>query len=189
MEISNIRKSIKRYYPVSDSSIDELSRHFRMHEFPARHLIIQSNFIDRNVYFIERGITRSYCIVNGKEHTTWFSKEGDITFGLLCLYHNQRGFENVETVEPTLAYSIPIQTLNQLYETNIEIANWGRVIHQECLLAIQCVRIDNLTMSAKERYEQLLMRFPDICKRVNLGYIASFLGISLSTLSRIRSEI
>lgn len=127
-EISNIRKSIKSHYPVSDESI-----------------------------------------------------------GLLCLYHNRAGFEYVETIEPTLAYSIPISILNELYETNIEIANWGRVIHQECLLSLQCIRIDNLTMTAKERYEALLSIFPDICQRVNLGYIASFLGISISTLSRIRA--
>ena len=63
--------------------------------------------------------------------------------------------------------------MNELYDTNIEIANWGRVIHQECLLALQCVRIDNLTMTAKERYEALLKTFPDICQRVNLGYIAA----------------
>lgn len=127
-EISNIRKSIKSHYPVSDESID-----------------------------------------------------------LLCLYHNRAGFEYVETIEPTLAYSIPISILNELYETNIEIANWGRVIHQECLLSLQCIRIDNLTMTVKERYEALLSTFPDICQRVNLGNIASFLGISISTLSRIRA--
>lgn len=68
-EISNIRKSIKSHYPVSDESI-----------------------------------------------------------GLLCLYHYRAGFEYVETIEPTLAYSIPISILNELYETNIEIANWGRVM-------------------------------------------------------------
>lgn len=111
----------------------------------------------------------------------------DESIDLLCLYHNRAGFEYVETIEPTLAYSIPISILNELYETNIEIANWGRVIHQECLLSLQCIRIDNLTMTAKERYEALLSTFPDICQRVNLGYIASFLGISISTLSRIRA--
>lgn len=186
-EISNIRKSIKSHYPVSDESIDLLGKHFRKHLFPAKHLIIRGCIIDRNVYFIEKGLTRSYCLADGNEHTTWFSKEGDITFCLLCLYHNRAGFEYVETIEPTLAYSIPISILNELYETNIEIANWGRVIHQECLLSLQCIRIDNLTMTAKERYEALLSTFPDICQRVNLGYIASFLGISISALSRIRA--
>ncbi len=111
MEIDNIRNSIKKYYPVTDKSIDLLSKHFKAHNFPAKHLIIRGGVIDRNVYFIEKGLTRSYCIVDGNEHTTWFSKEGDITFGLLCLYHNKAGFEFVETVEPTLAYSIPINIL------------------------------------------------------------------------------
>lgn len=155
MTFPNIIKSIKSYYPVSDESINQLIEHFTVHYFPSKHLIIRGGIIDRNVYFIEKGLTRSYCFVDGDEHTTWFSKEGDITFGLLCLYHNKAGFEFVETVEPTIAYSIPINILNKLYETNIEIANWGRVIHQECLLTLQCVRIDNLTMTAKERYNVL----------------------------------
>lgn len=188
MLYQNIITSIRNYYPVSDESLNLLVEHFTAHHFPAKHLIIRGDVIDRNVYFIEKGLTRSYCLVDGDEHTTWFSKEGDITFGLSCLYHNKAGFEFVETIEPTIAYSIPISILNRLYENNIEIANWGRVIHQECLFTLQCVRIDNLTMTAKERYNVLLKRFPDICQRVNLGYIASFLGISISTLSRIRAE-
>ena len=188
MDITNIRRGIQRYYPVTEASIRLLSSYFTEHRFPAKYLVIRGGIIDRHVYFIETGLTRSYCLAEGKEHTTWFSKEGDITFGLLCLYRNRAGFEYVETVEPTRAYSIPIYVLNRLYDTNIEIANWGRVVHQECLLALQRVRIDNLTLTAKERYETLLKMFPDICQRVNLGYIASFLGISISTLSRIRAE-
>lgn len=189
MDIENIRRSIKSYYPVSDESIDMLAGYFTVHHFPARHLIIRGGIIDRNVYFIEKGLTRSYCIADGDEYTTWFSKEGDITFGLECLYHDSVGFEYVETIEPTIAYSIPVNVLNGLYSHNIEIANWGRVIHQECLYLLQCIRIDNLTMTARDRYEALLKTFPDICHRVKLGYIASFLGISISTLSRIRRTV
>lgn len=114
MPFQNIIKSIRRYYPVSDDSVSQLTDNFTIHNFPAKHLIIRGGIIDRNVYFIERGLTRSYCLVNGDEHTTWFSKEGDITFGLLCLYHNKAGFEYVETVEPTLAYLIPISVLNKI---------------------------------------------------------------------------
>lgn len=52
MEIDNIRNSIKKYYPVTDKSIDLLSKHFKAHNFPAKHLIIRGGVIDRNVYFI-----------------------------------------------------------------------------------------------------------------------------------------
>lgn len=179
---------MRSHYPVSEESFNELCSHFIPHEFPRRHTIIQSGIVDRNIYFIENGITRSYCLLEGKEYTTWFSAEGDITFGLLCAYHSKAGFESVETIEDTLAYSIPVQKLENLFRTNIEIANWGRIIHQECLLALQCTRIDHITLSARERYRKLLHRHPDICSRAQLGYIASYLGITISTLSRIRAE-
>ena len=185
--MDNIIRKIQELYPVSDDSLHLLKYCFKQQTFPAKTIIIQAGRFDNQVYFIEKGITRSYILHNGKEITTWFSMEGDATCGSWDLYRHKAGFEYVETIEPTLAYSIPISILNELYETNIEIANWGRVIHQECLLSLQCIRIDNLTMTAKERYEALLSTFPDICQRVNLGYIASFLGISISTLSRIRA--
>ncbi|MGL5317089.1 MAG: Crp/Fnr family transcriptional regulator [Bacteroidales bacterium] len=188
MKLDNIIRSLKNSYPISDKSINRLIEHFTPHLFPKKETIIRGGQIDRNVYFIEKGITRSYCLIDGKEVTTWFSCEGDITFGLLDLYKNKPGFEYVETIEETLAYSIPIQALNELYKTDIDIANWSRVIHQDCLLALQCTRIDRLTLTAKERYEKLLELHPDICSRVNLGYIASYLGITLPTLSKIRAE-
>lgn len=188
MELSNIRKSIGGLYPVSEESFEALFGFFVPHRLPARHLLIRGGMIDRNVYFIERGITRSYCLVDGREHTTWFSREGDITFGLLCLYRDEVGFEYVETLEPTLLYSIPIRRLHELYATRIDIANWGRVVHQEALLTLQRMRIGNISLSARDRYEALLRLHPDICERVSLGLIASFLGITQSTLSRIRAE-
>ncbi|MFI3315358.1 MAG: cyclic nucleotide-binding domain-containing protein [Rikenellaceae bacterium] len=186
--MKNIISSIKNYYPVSDSSINELTSLLVKHEIPKKEIIIKGGVLDRKVYFIEQGITRSYCYIDNKEVTTWFSSEGDITFGLLDLYRGEPGFEYVETLENTIAYTITIDQLNQLYTTNIDIANWSRVIHQECLLALQCTRIDNLSLSAKERYEKLLAINPNICSRVNLGYIASYLGITLPTLSKIRAN-
>ena len=73
-------------------------------------------------------------------------------------------------------------------ETNIEIANWGRVIHQECLLYMDMHHINRLYLPAKERYEQLLREQPDVIHRAQLGYIASFLGMTPQHLSRLRSE-
>lgn len=74
MPYQNIIKSIRNHYQVSDESINQLFKHFATHHFPAKHLIIRAGIIDRNVYFIEKGLTRSYCLVDGNEHTTWFSK-------------------------------------------------------------------------------------------------------------------
>ena len=102
-------------------------------ELPKKHLLIRGGVADRHVYFIEKGFCRSYCLHDGEEITIWFSREGDITFAMKDLYHNQPGYEYVELLEDCELYAIRIEDLNQIYETNIEIANWGRVIHQECL--------------------------------------------------------
>lgn len=189
MELENIVTSIRKYYPVSDEALEVLIGKFQRMEFPKRHLLIREGVFEPNVYFVERGIARAYSILeNGKELTTWFSAEGDLVFSSLALYHNKPGTGYAEVLEDSVMYAIPITVLNELYRTQIDIANWGRVIHQECLLNLTLTRNDRLYLPARERYLKLLQQQPDIFRRVKLGHIASFLGMSSQNLSRLRSE-
>ena len=169
--MDNIIRKIKSYYPISEGSLDVLKYHFKQHSFPAKTIIIQANHLDKQIYFIEKGITRSYILHNGKEITTWFSMEGD-----------------VETLEETLVYSISIEVLNSLYKSYIDIANWMRILQQENFLKLQDTHISRLILSAQERYEKLVQEYPDIFSRVNLGHISTFLGITQQSLSRIRAS-
>ena len=186
--MENIINKIKSYYPVTDESIRLITSCFKKHLFPAKTILIRAGKFDRHVYFIERGITRSYILHEGKEITTWFSLEGDAVCGSWDLYRNKSGFEYVETLEPTVVYSISIESLNNLYIRNIDIANWMRVLQQENFLWLQDMHINRLILPVKERYIELLQRFPSLFQRINLGYIASYLGTTLPTLSKIRSE-
>ena len=71
------------------------------------------------------------------------------SFAKKDLYHNQPGYEYVELLEDCELYAIRIEDLNQIYETNIEIANWGRVIHQECLLYMDIHHINRFIFRLK----------------------------------------
>jgi CRP-like cAMP-binding protein len=104
------------------------------------------------------------------------------------LYYNKMSEEFVETLEDVVAYKIALSDLIRLFQTNIELANWGRIIHQNEYRRLHRSHKDRLTLSAKERYEEFMQQFPQICQRVQLGYIASYLGITLPTLSRLRSR-
>lgn len=179
---------MKEYYPVSEESLDLLKDCFKQQIFPANTVIVQAGRLDKLVYFIEKGMTRSYILHDGKEITTWFSMEGDVTCGSWDLYWNKAGFEYVETVEETTAYTVSIETLNDLYGSRIDIANWMRVLQQENFLRLQDTHIRRLNLSAKERYEYFIKEYPDISNRANLGHIASFLGIAQPSLSRIRAQ-
>lgn len=186
--MENIIRKIRSYYPVSDRALQLLTSCMKKHEIPARTILIQSGKFDHEVYFIEQGVTRSYILHDGKDITTWFSMEGDAVCGSWDLYRSKPGFEFVETLEKIIAYSISISDLNRLYATDIDIANWMRVLQQENFLWLQDMHINRLVLPVKDRYTELLKKWPDIFQRVNLGYIASYLGTTLPTLSRIRSE-
>ena len=139
-------------------------------------------------YFIERGITRSYWLVNGEEITTSFAAEGSIVFSMDELYYDRPSEEYVETLEETEAWRIGLDDLRRLFRTNLELANWGRIIHQNEYRRLHRSHKERLTLPAAERYEAFCRQFPDIARRVQLGYIASYLGITLPTLSRLRGR-
>ena len=142
----------------------------------------------RSAYFIERGITRSFWLVDGEEITTSFASEGSLVFSMDELYYGKASEEYVETLEETEAFRIGLDDLLRLFHTNLELANWGRIIHQNEYRRLHRSHKERLTLSAGERYEAFLKQFPDVVQRVQLGYVASYLGVTLPTLSRLRSK-
>lgn len=186
-KMRNIIKRIKEYYPVSDEALAALSAEMQPARFPKHTYIVKSGVTDHNAYFIEEGVTRSIFHKDGTDTTTWFSMEGDITFGMYSLYHNMPSVESVETLTDCMLYIIPIEKLNLLYERYKDIANWGRVLHQDTNRLLSHIFVERLQMNPKERYECFMQHFPGLLNRVKLKYVAEFLGISIYTLSRIRS--
>ena len=186
--MKNIIESIRKQYPVSDSSIKELESYMTLCKFPKKYELIKKGVHCKYVYFIEKGIVKSYWIVNGEEHITSFSTEGCLVFSMDELYYNKESEEYAETLEEVVAYKINIADFNRLMETNLELCNWGRIIHQNEYRRLHRSHKESLSLQAKERYGEFCKQFPEVCKRVNLKYIASYLGITLSTLSRLRNE-
>lgn len=186
--MQNIINKIRSVYPISDVSLNKLVSNLTFQQFHKREMIAHPNMHNRNAFFIEKGITRSFWLVDGREVTTWFSLEGDITFSMNDLYYEKTGTEFIETLEEVDAYCVSTKFLNEIFSTDLEWANWARLIHQDAYFLMHRIRKEDYTLPAKQRYKNMLRDFPDICNRVNLGYIASYLGITLPTLSKIRAE-
>ena len=174
--MKNIIQSIRSAYPVSDTSMQALEACLTLCHFPKRYLLVKENIFCKYAYFIEEGMTRSYWLVDGEEITTSFAGEGSIVFSMDELYYQKVSEEFVETLEEVVAYRILLTDLIHLFETNIELCNWGRIIHQNEYRRLHRSHKERLTLPAKERYEAFKEQFPDVCQRVNLGFIASYLG-------------
>lgn len=186
--MENIINKIKSYYPVSDESVQLLASHLNRIVIPPKTTIIHAGTVDRHVYFIEKGIARVYIMKGCEQVTTWFCQEGDVVYGALSIFRDKPCFEYVETLEETIAYTTTTHILRRLYSENIELANWKRIMQEDHFLWLCDIHFSRLNLSGKERYEKMLKEYPYIYNRVNLGYIASFLGMTLPSLSRIRAS-
>lgn len=182
-------KSIRNYWNVSEETLTMLSKYLEPYSFPKRHRLITDDKRAKFAYFIEKGMTRSFWIVDGQEITTSFSTAGGIVFSMDELYYNLPSQENVETIEAVTAFRISVDTLRRLFEINIELANWGRIIHQNEYRRLHRSHKERLTLNARERYDAFCQQFPEVALKARLGDIASYLGLSLSTLSRLRRRI
>ena len=186
--MNNIIHKIRQIYPVSEEALQALLMNMQVRHYPKGTYIVQAGVTDRLVYFIEEGVTRSVFHHDGQDTTTWFSQEGDVTFGMDSLYYQQPSVESIETLSDCKIYVIHIDKLNALYETYIDIANWGRILHQNVNKELSHMFVERLQLPPKERYEQFNRRYPRLINRVKLKYVAAFLGISIYTLSRVRGK-
>ncbi len=108
---------------------------------------------------------------------------------MYSLYHNQPSVESVQALTECETYIVPIEELNKLYLRFNDIANWGRVLHQDVNRLLSHVFVERLQLSPHERYECFMNHFPGVINRVKLKYVAEFMGISIYTLSRIRRTV
>jgi CRP-like cAMP-binding protein len=157
--------------------------------FPKGHLLLRADKVESRIYFIKKGIVRAYSNQNGNEITFWFGTEGQAIISMKSYVENLPGYEDIELLETCELLELKTSDLKTLFETDIHIANWGRRFAEKELIKTEERLISRQFGTASERYAQLLKENPDLLKRVQLGYIASYLGITQVSLSRIRAEI
>ncbi|WP_020594856.1 Crp/Fnr family transcriptional regulator [Spirosoma panaciterrae] len=179
---------IQSMQPLSDELKAELSQILRCDTFPRKHWLLQPNQVSDRLYFVETGLVRGYYLKDGREVTSWFMREGDFLMSIASFYTRQPTQEYVELLETSTLWSITYLQLQQLYRQFPEFNVVGRLLTEKYYVLSE-LRTQNLRMqTAPERYQQLLKDFPDIFGRVPLKYIASHLGISPETLSRLRGQ-
>lgn len=157
--------------------------------FEKNHLIIEAEKTSKSIYFIKTGICRIFYPKSEKEVVLGFSFPGDALISLNSYIHERPGYENMDTIETSTLYRIPSRGISSLYKESIDIANWGRKLAEIETLKIEERLMQQLFKSASERYQYLLQKEPNLLQKIKLGFIASYLGVSQVTLSRIRAEI
>lgn len=184
-----LRQIIEDIYPLSEHARQKLLSHFQEVAYPKAYVLFKADKVEKDVYFLKKGIARAYADAEDLEITFWFGIEGDSILSMKSYIDNQRSYESIELLEECQLYKITSAKLHELYNENIEIANWGRRLAEKELIKTEERLISRQFRTATERYKDLLQSNPDLIQRVALGHIASYLGITQVSLSRIRAEI
>lgn len=185
----DIQQILNNVWPLPPVSLQLLAKHIKEVHFPKGHLLIQADKIETSIYFLKKGIARAYVLQDGNEVTFWFGKEGDLIFSMKNYIENKHGYEMIELLENSELYQIKTITLQTLYQNDIHMANWGRKLAEQELIKTEERLISRQFRTASERYATLMQKSPELLQRVQLGHIASFLGITQVSLSRIRAEM
>lgn len=144
-----------------------------------------------NKYFcVEKGLIRSYVYdFNGNDITTGFIGKDEIAIDVVSLFHQVPAVEYCQALTDCECYAIDFETFQQLYHSIKGLNEWGRGWMSTSLFDLKQRTISMITDSATERYKGLQKQYPQILLQAPLKYVASYLGITDTSLSRIRKEL
>lgn len=183
----SLGNTIKRIHHLEEDLLEIILGKTEVMEFPARYKLIKTGFVAKKIFFVEKGAIRSYYLKDGNEIATWFTFENEFITSFYSFISNEPCHETIELLEDSILHALTFDDLNALTIQYPEINHLYRKV-LELNFIKQERKLNERFDSAKDKYENLISNYPEILKRVPLGYIASYLGITQSTLSRIRRK-
>ena len=140
------------------------------------------------IFLVKRGVLRSFYNIEGRDVTAHFALDYGIIGAVDSLIKGAKSRYSLEALEDSEVYLVENEVMEQYLNEHPQLERLARQISQALYMDL-VERLEGMTfLSAKERYQHLLSRYPNLEQRVNLGYIASYLGITQETLSRVRAK-
>jgi CRP-like cAMP-binding protein len=174
---------------LSDRGKQDLSAILKKTELPKGSTLVRQDTTCSYLYFIERGLTRTFYVKEGKDVTDWISAENSFACSIISFIIRKPDRRIIETLEPSLLWALHHDDLEALCARHHDIERFVRHLLAIGLVQLQHKFDDLHFASALERYQTLMKTNPTFIQRVPLGMIASYLGITQETLSRIRSQV
>jgi CRP-like cAMP-binding protein len=184
--LSNIAR---RDVHLTSEEVEILKSLFNYKKLRKHQYILQEHEVATHDNFIVSGLARTYRVdEKGHEHILRFTPEEWWTGDLASFLSGAPSSFNVDCLEDTEILRITFKDLEILFEKVPKMNRYFRLLYQKSIVSYNIRLSSSLTKSASERYEEFLRQYPDIDRRVPNHQIASYLGITPQSLSRIRSQ-
>lgn len=179
---------IKYYVTLSSDLEKEIRDTFKEKTYNEGHHLISKGDTCRKLFFLIDGTLRSFTIQKGKDITTWIYPEGYFVTAWGSFIKGEPSHETIKATQDSKVVFITKQSLELLIQKHPQFAQFWAKLMEEQVAELNDNFKDFMFTSAQEKYYSLIEMFPDVTQRVNLGHIASFLGVTQETLSRIRGK-
>ncbi len=185
----NFQKYIKNIVSLSDDEVRELVSYFHKVKLKKGEFLFRQGDVCNKIFFIEKGLARIfYYSEGGKEVTAWFFDKLSFITAIDSFQQKIETRDNCELLEDSTLYMISMDELDKLLNQNHDFAivafHFFRKITNDLVGFIVSIKFQ----TAKEKYSSLILEHPHIFQRVSALQIASYLGITPETLSRLRAE-
>jgi CRP-like cAMP-binding protein len=186
--IASLLTVLSQLYPLSPEAQQYLRDHIAPCTVAKRKLLLKEGMTCEHIYFIVKGALRGFTREGAKDITTWITIENELVSSILSLDEQVKAIENIQALEKCELLSLTLAELETMYERFPECNILARKILQRYYAdAEQRAFIARLT-KAENKYRHFLLRHQTLSNRIPLKYIASYLGVTLETLSRIRKR-
>lgn len=186
--IASLLTVLSQLYPLSPEAQRYLWDHVTSYTLPKRKLLLKEGTTCEHIYFVVKGALRGFTREGSKDITTWIVIENELVSSILGLDEQVKAIENIQALEKCELLCLTLAELELMYEKFPETNILARKILQRYYSdAEKRAFIARLT-KAENKYRHFLARHRALANRIPLKYIASYLGVTLETLSRIRKK-
>jgi len=174
--------------PDQPAIIENIKTLFQREDIPAKSILVREGQLSRKLCYIEKGLARIFFCQDGRDITFQFLAEGQFIASFESLLNNEPSWYSIETLEPVTVYSISVVSFRKKMDLFPHVKEFYNQYLLERLLCYQKLFIARIKDNPEKRYRDLREQSPEIILRVPQHYIASYLGITSVSLSRIRNR-
>jgi len=180
---------INQYTSLTKEEVELVFDKITKKTYPKNEVIFREGQISNTIYFVLRGHVRLYYNVDGIEKTAFFYPKGKFICAGESFTYNVPATENYQAIEDTVLLHFEKSMFDELFQISPKFEIIGRIATENELITYQKMLATFITKSPEDRYLELINTQPELFQKVPQQYIASFIGVSPETLSRIKKRV
>jgi CRP-like cAMP-binding protein len=184
-----IDKNIAKHINLTEAETERFHELLSLRKLKKKQFLLQEGQISRDTTFVVEGCFRGYTIdKNGFEHILSFAPPDWWMGDLYSFLSEKPCFLNIQAIEDTQFFVISKENQNKLYEEIPKFERYFRIIIEKSLISYQQRLLNNLSLTAEERFIAFCQKYPTLIQSLQQKYVASYLGVTPEFFSKMRSD-